>query len=190
MGIRQAIIPMFLGGFRQVSLVGTNGPLEDPEALVWDETALHTVEAVGSATLAWNPDNAALAPHIHVAVGRKDQAASGSMSHLLRAEVQFIQEMFLQEVVSPRMLRPLCGPHAVPTLSFALVPATSLAAGGPLRRLTSSTHRERDHEDLRQHLGRHRHHRSPGPLPNVRPRHLPARHGTYRRPHRRPRDRR
>lgn len=124
MGIRQAIIPMFLGGFRQVSLVGTNGPLEDPEAPVWDETVLHTVEAVGSATLAWSPEKDALAPHIHVAVGRKDQSAAGSVSHLLRAEVQFIQEMFLQEVVSPQMLRPLCGPHAVPTLSFAPHPET------------------------------------------------------------------
>lgn len=122
MGIRQAIIPMFLGGFREVSLVGTSGPLEDPEAPVWDETVLHTVEAVGSATLAWSPENDALAPHIHVAVGRKDLAAAGSVSHLLRAEVQFIQEMFLQEVLSPGMLRPLCGPHAVPTLTFASHP--------------------------------------------------------------------
>lgn len=120
MGIRQAIIPMFLGGFRQVTLVGTNGPLEDPEAPVWEETVLHTVEAVGSATLAWSPENDTLAPHIHVAVGRKDQSAAGSTSHLLRAEVQFIQEMFLQEVLSLRMLRPLCG--AVPTLSFAPLP--------------------------------------------------------------------
>jgi|GEM_PF-557262 len=119
MGIRQAIIPMFLGGFRQVSLVGTNGPLEDPEAPVWDETVLHTVEAVGAATLAWSPENDSLAPHIHVAVGRKDLSAAGSVSHLLKAEVQFIQEMFLQEVLSPTLLRPLCGPHAVPTLTFA-----------------------------------------------------------------------
>jgi predicted DNA-binding protein with PD1-like motif len=122
MGIRQAIIPMFLGGFRQVSLVGRNGSLEDPEAPVWEETILHTVEAVGSATLAWSPENDSLAPHIHVAVGRKDLAAAGSVSHLLRAEVQFIQEMFLQEVVSPQMERPLCGPHAVPTLTFAPSP--------------------------------------------------------------------
>ncbi|MEV8333863.1 PPC domain-containing DNA-binding protein [Streptomyces niveus] len=119
MGIRQAIIPMFLGGFRRVALVGANGPLEDPEAPVWDdETVLHTVEAVGAATVAWSPESDSLAPHIHVAVGRKDLGAAGSVSHLLRAEVQFIQEMFLQEVVSPRLLRPKCGPHAVPTLSF------------------------------------------------------------------------
>lgn len=124
MGIRQAIIPMFLGGFRQVSLVGTNGPLEDPEAPVWDETVLHTVEAVGAATLAWNPETDSLAPHIHVAVGRKDLAAAGSVSHLLWAKVQFIQEMFLQEVVSPQMLRPRCGPHAVPTLTFEPHPET------------------------------------------------------------------
>lgn len=128
MGIRQAIIPMFLGGFRQVGLVGTSSPLEDPDAPVWKETVLRTVEAVGAATLAWSPENDVLAPHIHVAVGRKDLAAAGSVSHLLRAEVQFIQEMFIQEVVSPRMLRPLCGPHAVPTLDFAPLPE----AGTPL----------------------------------------------------------
>lgn len=117
--IRQAIIPMFLGGFRRVALVGTNGPLKDPEAPVWDETVLHTVEAVGAATLAWSPESDSLAPHIHVAVGRKDLQAAGSVSHLLSAEVQFIQEMFLHEVVAPAMLRPKCGPHAVPTLDFA-----------------------------------------------------------------------
>jgi predicted DNA-binding protein with PD1-like motif len=118
MGIRQAIIPMFLGGFRKVGLVGTQGPLADPEAPVWEETVLHTVEAVGAATLAWSPESDSLAPHIHVAVGRKDLEAAGSVSHLKWAEVQFIQEMFLQEVVSPRMLRPECGPHGVPTLTF------------------------------------------------------------------------
>ncbi|MBV1949121.1 MULTISPECIES: PPC domain-containing DNA-binding protein [unclassified Streptomyces] len=117
-GIRQAIIPMFLGGFRWVRLVGTTGPLDDPEAPVWDETVLETVEAVGAGTLAWSPDADALAPHLHVAVGRKDLKAAGSVSHLVGAEVQFIQEMALQEVVSPLMLRPECGPHSVPTLTF------------------------------------------------------------------------
>ncbi|MFJ8752186.1 PPC domain-containing DNA-binding protein [Streptomyces sp. NPDC102441] len=119
MNIRQGIIPMFLGGFRRVALVGTNGPLADPDAPVWEETVVHTVEAVGAATLAWSPESNSLAPHIHVAVGRKDLEAAGSVSHLLWAEVQFIQEMVLQEVTSPAMLRPRCGPHAVPTLGFA-----------------------------------------------------------------------
>lgn len=59
-----------------------------------------------------------LAPHLHVAVGRKDLEASGSVSHLLRAEVQFIQGMALQEVIAPSTLRPRCGPHSVPTLTF------------------------------------------------------------------------
>lgn len=118
MGIRQAIIPMFLGGFRRVGLVGTDKPLEDPEKPLWEETVLHTVEAVGAATLAWSPETDSLAPHIHVAVGRKDLSASGSVSHLKWAEVQFIQELFLQEVASPELLRPECGPYGVPTLSF------------------------------------------------------------------------
>ncbi|MFJ8668942.1 PCC domain-containing protein [Streptomyces sp. NPDC093600] len=51
-GIRQAIIPMFLGGFRRVGLVGAAGPLQDPEAPVWDGAVLETVEAVGAGTLA------------------------------------------------------------------------------------------------------------------------------------------
>ncbi|MFE6977165.1 PPC domain-containing DNA-binding protein [Streptomyces sp. NPDC057682] len=120
--IRQAIIPMFLGGFRQVGLVGADGPLQDPEAPVWEETVLETVEAVGAGTLAWSPDTDSLAPHLHVAVGRKDLNAAGSVSHLLWAKVQFIQEMMLQEVVAPTMLRPECGPHGVPTLTFAPSP--------------------------------------------------------------------
>lgn len=41
-----------------------------------DETVLHTVEAVGSATLAWSPDNDALSPHIHVAVRPPPRRAS------------------------------------------------------------------------------------------------------------------
>ncbi|MGZ2358481.1 DUF296 domain-containing protein [Streptomyces sp. 372A] len=118
-GIKQAIIPMFLGGFRQVHLVGASGPLQDPEAPLWDEkTVLETVEAVGAGTLAWSPESESLAPHLHVAVGRKDLEAAGSVSHLLWAEVQFIQEMALQEVASPSMLRPTCGPYRVPTLTF------------------------------------------------------------------------
>ncbi|MBQ0972905.1 DUF296 domain-containing protein [Streptomyces sp. RK31] len=124
-GIRQAIIPMFLGGFRWLKLVGADGPLQDPEAPVWDETLLVTVEAVGAGTLAWSPDTDSLAPHLHVAVGRKDLEAAGSVSHLLSAEVQFIQEMALQEVIAPPMLRPRCGPHTVPTLTFAPSPLTS-----------------------------------------------------------------
>ncbi|MFE0774192.1 PPC domain-containing DNA-binding protein [Streptomyces sp. NPDC058861] len=116
--IRQAIIPMFLGGFRRVGLVGAAGPLKNPEAPVWEETVLTTVEAVGAGTLAWSPETDSLAPHLHVAVGRKDLEAAGSVSHLLWAEVQFIQEMALQEVISPVMERPKCGPYDVPTLSF------------------------------------------------------------------------
>lgn len=125
-GIRQAIVPMFLGGFRRVGLVGTVGPLENPEKPLWEETVLTTVEAVGAATLAWDPETESVSPHIHVAVGRKDLEAAGSVSHLKWAEVQFIQEMFLQEVLGPTMLRPECGPYEVPTLMFA----PGSAAGG------------------------------------------------------------
>ncbi|WP_030570335.1 PPC domain-containing DNA-binding protein [Streptomyces aureocirculatus] len=116
-GIRQAIIPTFLGGFRKVGLVGTQGPLQNPDRPVWEETVLETVEALGAGTLARKPDDDdSVSLHIHVAVGRKDAHAAGSVSHLKWAEVQFIQEMYLQEVISPHLRRPVC--DDVPTLTF------------------------------------------------------------------------
>lgn len=118
-GIRQGIIPMFLGGFRWADLVGACGPLANPEAPVWDDKVrLETVEAVGAGTLAWDPDHGVIAPHVHVAVGLKAGEAAGRTSHLLAAEVQFIHEMLLLEVTAPAMLRPRLGPYAVPTLTF------------------------------------------------------------------------
>jgi hypothetical protein len=71
--------------------------------------------AVGAA---WIGSYFALAPHIHVAVGLKGQAAEGRTSHLLGGRVQFISELFVVEVVDPLMTRPKLGCHKVPTLHF------------------------------------------------------------------------
>jgi predicted DNA-binding protein with PD1-like motif len=122
--IRSGYLPMFLGGFRTVRLVGTCERISDPDAPVWTAAEYQTVEALGSGTIAWDEEAGAVAPHVHVAVGLKGQAADGRTSHLLSAEVQFIHELVLVEVVQPVMIRPKVGPHRVPTLHFAPQTAT------------------------------------------------------------------
>ncbi|WP_033818334.1 PPC domain-containing DNA-binding protein [Kitasatospora sp. MBT63] len=117
----QGYIPMFLGGFRVVRLVGSCGPLADPEAPVWEETVLQHVEAVGAGTLARHPDGG-FDPHIHLSVGVKADRARGHTSHLLGAQVQFIQEMVVTEILAPVMNRPRLGPHGIPTLEISSAP--------------------------------------------------------------------
>lgn len=116
--VEQGYIPMFLGGFRTVRLVGTCEPLADPEAPVWSEVVLHHVEAFGVGTLARHPEGGGFDPHIHLSVGLKAEGAAGHTSHLLGAEVQFIQEMVVVELLEPRLLRPRIGPHGIPTLTL------------------------------------------------------------------------
>lgn len=99
-GIRSGYIPTFVGGLRSARLVGSCEPLTDPEAPLWEEITVETLEALGGGTLAWDPEKDCLAPHIHVAAGIKGESADGRVSHLLGATVQFICEILIVEVVS------------------------------------------------------------------------------------------
>ncbi|MGH3858478.1 hypothetical protein [Actinokineospora sp.] len=98
-------IPSFIAGFAEVDIVGTCDKLDDPAAPVWTKVHLRNVEAFGGGTLAYDPDTDQVLPHIHVAVGLKEQAAAGYTSHLLRAEVLFLTEMLVIEVTDPVMRR-------------------------------------------------------------------------------------
>lgn len=104
-GIRQALIPGFIAGFRDVELVGTHNAIENPDAPVWEKVRLENAEAHGSGTLAWDETNDAIAPHIHVSVGLKGAGATGHTSHLLGATVAFLTEMLVIEVLSPELDR-------------------------------------------------------------------------------------
>jgi predicted DNA-binding protein with PD1-like motif len=66
---------------------------------------LTNVEAFGGGTLAYDHDNNQVHPHIHVAVGLKEHSAAGHTSHLPRAQVLFLTELLVIEVVSPAMRR-------------------------------------------------------------------------------------
>ena len=104
-GVLQGYIPGFIAGFSQVRIVGTCDKLDDPNAPVWSSVHLTNAEALGGGTLAYDPVNNQVAPHIHVAVGLKERSATGHTSHLLGATVQFLTEMLVIEVANPRMHR-------------------------------------------------------------------------------------
>jgi predicted DNA-binding protein with PD1-like motif len=117
--VRQAYIPMFIAGLRDVEFVGTCAKVEDPEAPVWASVQLERVEALGGGTLALDSATGNVLPHIHVSVGLKQHSAMAHTSHLLSASVQFLTEMFLVEVAAPAMTRvPLEGLYGVPQLRF------------------------------------------------------------------------
>ncbi|WP_329156057.1 DNA-binding protein (plasmid) [Streptomyces sp. NBC_01456] len=117
-GVRSGYLN-FIGGFRRARLVGTCGPMPNPEVPLWDEVEVQTLEVLGAGTLAWDTGRDRLAPHIHVTAGLKESSADGRTSHLLGAEVQFVTEMFVTEVAEPALTRPrLANLYDVPMLTF------------------------------------------------------------------------
>lgn len=117
--IRQGYVPGFIAGYRTAELVGTCEQLEDPAAPLWSKVHLENAEALGSGTIAYSPEEDRYLPHIHVAVGLKAHSAQGHTSHLLHAEVQFLTEMLVVEVLAPRMARVPDGDlYDVPLLTF------------------------------------------------------------------------
>ena len=72
---------------------------------LWDSVYLTNVEAMGSGTVAFDPDENKIQPHIHVSIELKERGAVGDTSHLLDARVLFLTEMMFVEVARPRMRR-------------------------------------------------------------------------------------
>src|SRR4051794_31423350 len=110
---------MFLAAFSEATIVGTCDKIDDPNAPVWSRVHLTNVEAFGCGTLAYNPEGDDIVAHIHTTVGEKARSASGYTSHLLAAQVQFLVEMLVVEVIRPTMTRP-ANPalYNVPLLTF------------------------------------------------------------------------
>lgn len=119
-GVRAGHIPTFIGGFSSIRLVGCAGPMEHPERPLWEEVELkRPLEVFGSGTLAWNEEENCLAPHIHVSVGIKEEAAEGRTSHLLGGIVQFIGELVVEEITTPEVTRRAAPDlYGVPLLTF------------------------------------------------------------------------
>ncbi|GAA1614002.1 PPC domain-containing DNA-binding protein [Catellatospora bangladeshensis] len=117
--VRQGIIPSFIAGFAEATIVGTCSKMENPQAPLWDSVYLTNAEVLGAGTVAFNPDDDTISPHIHVAIGLKERSAVGHTSHLLEAKVLFLTEMTFVEVLSPDMRRPRNPDlYDVPLLTF------------------------------------------------------------------------
>jgi len=117
--VRQGYVPFFLAGFSALRVVGTCERLEDPVAPVRSAVYLTNVEAHGGGTIAYDPDQDTILPHIHVSVGLKERSATGYTSHLLEATVQLLTEMVVVEVLTPELRRrPDPTRYNVPILGF------------------------------------------------------------------------
>jgi len=118
-GIRQGYLPMFIAGFASADLVGTCERLDDPVAPIWSKVQLRNIEALGGGTLAHDPNDNRVLPHVHVTVGLKEHSATGHTSHLLAATVQLLTELVIVEITDPPIHR-VRDPHLydVPLLRF------------------------------------------------------------------------
>ncbi|MEU6815848.1 DUF296 domain-containing protein [Streptomyces sp. NPDC046860] len=118
-GVCQGYVPLFIGAFVEDEIVGACEKLADLDAPVWAKTSVTNVEAFGAGTLAHDPANGEILPHIHVSAGLKAQSADGTTSHLLSAKVQLLSELLIVEVTSPTMTRPRNPDlYDVPLLTF------------------------------------------------------------------------
>ena len=119
-GIEQGYLPVFLGAFTRVSLIGTCAPIADHDAPLPDAVHLEGVEGSGSGTIAFDPATGGVLVHVHAAVGVKAYSANGYAGHLLSATVHYVTEIVVEEVTSPRFIRnPDAAAHGLANLAFA-----------------------------------------------------------------------
>ncbi|WP_412181049.1 PPC domain-containing DNA-binding protein [Streptomyces microflavus] len=118
-GVRAGYLT-FIGGFSHARLVGTCEPLEHPERPLWEEVEVENLEVLGNGTLAWDPEEERVAPHIHLSAGLKADSADGRTSHLQGGTVQFLAEVVIEEWSAPEVTR-VRNPdlYDVPLLRFA-----------------------------------------------------------------------
>jgi predicted DNA-binding protein with PD1-like motif len=117
--IDRAIVPVFLGAFTEVVLIGTHEPVDDPDAPLPASVTVSWVEGTGSATLA--PDaSGASALHLHMAVGVKADGSTAYAGHVLSARAHYTVELVVEEIVgAPVVRRPDDRAHGLPTLFTA-----------------------------------------------------------------------
>lgn len=119
-GIEQGYLPVFLGAFTEVSLIGTCLPVEDEDLPMKDSVRLTNAEGTGSGTIAWDAGTSSVQVHLHVAIGMKSRSAEAYAGHLLSGTVHYVTEIVVEEVLAPRFLRradPTA--HNIPNLVFA-----------------------------------------------------------------------
>lgn len=111
-----AVIPVFLGAFTSVTLIGTHEPVPDEDVPLPRSTVVEWVEGFGTATVFPGPDGTP-AVHLHAAVGRKSAGALGYAGHVLSAVIHYTAEVLIEEVTGPLVRRlPDPAAHGLTTL--------------------------------------------------------------------------
>jgi predicted DNA-binding protein with PD1-like motif len=103
--VKQGYIPCFIGAFRAARIVGTCQPADPTAPMLDSAVEVAFVETFGTGTVAYDPEQQTVLPHVHLSVGERLHSADTMTSHLFGATVQFLVEMVLVEVLSPTMVR-------------------------------------------------------------------------------------
>ncbi len=129
-GLSQAVVVTCSGAFRRVRLIATTGDGgPDPDEPLADHVDVTFVEGTGSGTVTTDAAGE-LSVHLHAAVGVRTEAGAAYAGHVLEAEAQYVVEIVLDEVLSPRMSRVASeATRGVPAWTFE-TPSTPLP--GPL----------------------------------------------------------
>jgi len=119
-----AVIPVFLGAFTNVTLIGTNEPVPDEEVPLPQSVVIEWVEGFGTATVFPGPDGTPTV-HLHAAVGKRSTGALGYAGHVLSAVTQYTAEVLIEEVTGPPGQRlPDPAAHGLTTLHFQTAAGT------------------------------------------------------------------
>lgn len=111
-----AVVPVFLGAFTRVTLIGTREPVEDEDVPLPRSVTVEWVEGLGAATVAPGADGVQTV-HLHAAVGRKSQGTLAYAGHVLSAVTHYTVELVLDEVLGPPIKRyPDSAAHGIATL--------------------------------------------------------------------------
>lgn len=102
-GVDQAYLTTFLGAYTEATLIGTADPIADEDAPLPDSVVVRNSEGIGSGTVV--TADGVCTPHVHVALGEKGDSAAAYAGHLLAGTVQYVTEIVVTEIVSPRLTR-------------------------------------------------------------------------------------
>lgn len=117
-GIERAVVPLLLGAFRTVTLIGTDGPVSDAEAPLPESVSVSWAEGIGSATVAPDADGETTV-HLHATVGDKLDSSRGFSGHVLAAIAHYTVEIVIDELLAPALQRlPDPAVHGLPSLRW------------------------------------------------------------------------
>ncbi len=116
-GIEGAYIPVFLGAFTELIVIGSDHAPEDEDAPMPSSVLVRNCEGIGSGTVTRGVDGPLV--HLHASVGAKGESARATAGHVLGGTVQYPTEVVITEILSPVIDRvPNARARGLATLSF------------------------------------------------------------------------